>query len=87
MQTTMTAEPKRLQHTLPHTVQTVQGADATSLGLYYTMPAGTELRFVWGEVKNESYSRSQFGIGSDGVDMGGDRGKYPVWYGTVVLRA
>ncbi len=47
------------------------GAEAISLGLYYTMPAGTELRIVWGEVDNDANSKSGFGIGSAGVDAGG----------------
>ncbi len=47
------------------------GAEAISLGLYYTMPAGTELRMVWGEVDNDRNSRSGFGIGSAGVEPGG----------------
>ena len=47
------------------------GAEAISLGLYYTMPAGTELRIVWGEVDNDRNSKSGFGIGSVGVDAGG----------------
>ena len=48
------------------------GAEAISLGLYYTMPAGTELRLVWGEVDNDSNSRNGFGISSEGVVQGGD---------------
>ncbi len=48
------------------------GAEAISVGLYYTMPAGTELRLVYGEVDNDSNSKNGFGIGSDGVDAGGD---------------
>ena len=47
------------------------GAEAISLGLYYTMPAGTELRIVWGEVDNDRHSRNGFGIGSEGVVAGG----------------
>ena len=35
------------------------------------MPAGTELRIVWGEVDNDRYSKSGFGIGSEGVVAGG----------------
>ena len=48
------------------------GAEAISLGLYYTMPAGTELRLVWGEVDNDSNSKNGFGISSEGVVKGGD---------------
>ncbi len=47
------------------------GAEAISLGLYYTMPAGTELRFVWGEVDNDSNSKNGFGIATEGVVSGG----------------
>ena len=47
------------------------GAEAISLGLYYTMPAGTELRFVWGEVDNDRNSKNGFGIGSAGIVAGG----------------
>jgi hypothetical protein len=46
-------------------------AEAISLGLYYTMPAGTELRIVWGEVDNDRNSKNGFGIGSEGVVAGG----------------
>ncbi len=48
------------------------GADALSLGLYYTMPAGTELRLVWGEVDNDSNSANGFGILSNGIIQGGE---------------
>ena len=48
------------------------GAEAFSIGMYYTMPAGTELRLVYGEVDNDRYSKSGFGIGSAGVDAGGE---------------
>ena len=38
------------------------GAEAFSVGLYYTMPAGTELRMVYGEVDNDDNSANGFGI-------------------------
>ncbi len=46
------------------------GAEAYSVGLYYTFPAGTELRLVYGEVDNDTYSQNDFGINGDGVGMG-----------------
>ncbi len=46
------------------------GAEAYSVGLYYTFPAGTELRLVYGEVDNDSNSKNDFGINGDGVGMG-----------------
>ena len=49
------------------------GAEAISVGLFYTMPAGTELRLVYGEVDNDKNSNSPFGIGSmGGLVPGGD---------------
>ena len=42
------------------------GAEAFSVGLYYTLPAGTELRMVYGEVDNDSNSANGFGISSAG---------------------
>lgn len=47
------------------------GATAFSVGLYYTFPAGTELRLVYGEVDNDDNSQNGFGINSSGVRMGG----------------
>ena len=47
------------------------GADAFSVGLYYTMPAGTELRMVYGEVDNDANSKNGFGISSAGPAQGG----------------
>ena len=47
------------------------GATAFSVGVYYTFPAGTELRLVYGEVDNDDNSRNGFGINSSGVRMGG----------------
>ena len=40
------------------------GAEAFSVGLYYTLPAGTELRMVYGEVDNDRNSANGFGISS-----------------------
>ena len=49
------------------------GAEAFSVGLYYTLPAGTELRMVYGEVDNDRYSANGFGISSaGGVGAGGE---------------
>ena len=48
------------------------GAEAFSVGLYYTMPAGTELRMVYGEVDNDDNSANGFGISTaGGVGPGG----------------
>ncbi len=47
------------------------GAEAYSVGLYYTFPAGTELRLVYGEVDNDKNSQNDFGINSDGMRQGG----------------
>ena len=52
------------------------GADAYSVGLYYTLPAGTELRMVYGEVDNERNSSNGFGISTDsgwGANFGGGK--------------
>ena len=41
-------------------------------GLFYTMPAGTELRFVYGEVDNDANSQNEFGINSSySIEKGG----------------
>ena len=49
------------------------GAEAFSVGLYYTLPAGTELRMVYGEVDNDANSANGFGISSaGGVGPGGE---------------
>ena len=45
------------------------GAEAFSVGLYYTMPAGTELRLVYGEVDNDANSRNGFGISGGTTDF------------------
>lgn len=42
------------------------GAEQLSLGVYYTMPAGTELRFVYGEVDNDAGSANSWGINATG---------------------
>ena len=47
------------------------GAEAFSVGMYYTFPAGTELRLVYGEVDNDSNSQNDFGINGDSIRMGG----------------
>jgi hypothetical protein len=47
------------------------GAQQISLGFYYTLPAGTELRVVYGEVDNESNSQNDWGINGAGVVQGG----------------
>ena len=53
------------------TNESSSGADAFSVGLYYTLPAGTELRMVYGEVDNDANSKNGFGISSAGVVAGG----------------
>ncbi len=45
------------------------GAEAFSVGLYYTLPAGTELRMVYGEVDNDANSRNGFGISGGTTDF------------------
>ena len=50
------------------------GAEAFSVGLYYTMPAGTELRMVYGEVDNDDYSSNGFGISSSTAGWASDFG-------------
>jgi hypothetical protein len=47
-------------------------ATAFNLGVYYTMPAGTELRLTYSEVDNEDNSNYDFGIGTSGVQAGED---------------
>ncbi len=42
------------------------GAEQLSLGLYYTLPAGTELRLVYGEVDNDRNSANSWGINASG---------------------
>ena len=47
-------------------------ADAFNIGLFYTMPAGTELRATYSEVSNEANAGYDFGIGVSGVAQGED---------------
>ena len=47
-------------------------ATAMNIGLYYTMPAGTELRVTYSEVDNEDNSQYDFGIGTSGNAVGQD---------------
>ena len=47
-------------------------ADAYNVGLFYTMPKGTELRATWSEVDNDSGSAYDFGINGGGVQGGQD---------------
>jgi predicted porin len=47
-------------------------AKAYNLGVYYTMPAGTELRATYSKVDNESASGYDFGIGGTNAEVGDD---------------
>ncbi len=47
-------------------------ADAYNVGLFYTMPAGTELRVTYSEVSNGNNAHYDFGISPAGVGVGGD---------------
>ena len=47
-------------------------AQAYNLGVYYTMPAGTELRATYSKVDNESASAYDFGIGGTSASTGDD---------------
>ena len=47
-------------------------AEAYNFGLYYTMPAGTELRLTYSEVQNEDNAGYDFGINAGGVVKGED---------------
>jgi len=47
-------------------------ADAFNLGLFYTMPAGTELRVTYSEVNNSSNAHYDFGISPADNGVGGD---------------
>ena len=46
--------------------------EAFNVGLFYTMPAGTELRLTYSEVENDDASTYDYGIGGAGVRTGGD---------------
>lgn len=43
-----------------------------NLGVYYTMPAGTELRLTYSEVNNEDAAQYDFGINTSGNAVGED---------------
>ena len=43
-----------------------------NVGIFYTMPAGTELRLTYSEVDNEDAAQYDFGISPAGVGVGGD---------------
>ena len=45
-------------------------AQAFNVGIFYTMPAGTELRLVYSEVDNEDNATYDFGINGSGVATG-----------------
>ena len=47
-------------------------AKAYNLGVYYTMPAGTELRATYSKVDNESAAGYDFGIGGTAAAIGDD---------------
>ncbi len=47
-------------------------ATAFNLGIFYTMPAGTELRLTYSDVDNEDNANYDFGIGGAGTVVGGD---------------
>lgn len=47
-------------------------ATAYNLGLFYTMPAGTELRMTYSEVDNEDNAQYDFGINGGGAQLGED---------------
>lgn len=47
-------------------------ATALNLGVFYTMPAGTELRVTYSEIDNEDNSRYDASIGGTGVATGED---------------
>ena len=53
-------------------VETDTDATAFNLGLFYTMPAGTELRIVYSEVDNEDNATYDFGINGAGGGAGAD---------------
>jgi len=47
-------------------------AEAYNIGMFYTMPAGTELRLTYSKVDNEDKSAYDFGIKSAGTGAGND---------------
>lgn len=47
-------------------------AKAYNIGMFYTMPAGTELRLTYSKVDNEEMSSYDFGIGGAGNAVGAD---------------
>jgi hypothetical protein len=47
-------------------------AKAYNIGMFYTMPAGTELRLTYSKVDNEDASAYDFGIGASGATVGED---------------
>ena len=47
-------------------------ATAYNIGMFYTMPAGTELRLTYSKVDNEDASNYDFGIGSSSPAVGED---------------
>ena len=53
-------------------------ASAYNVGVFYTMPAGTELRLTYSKVDNEDASHYDFGIGGTGVDAGEDVEMYAI---------
>ena len=53
-------------------------ADAWNVGIFYTMPAGTELRLTYSEVDNDSNASYDFGIGGAGGGVGGETEMFAV---------
>ena len=47
-------------------------ATAFNVGIFYTMPAGTELRLTYSDVDNEDNANYDYGIGGAGTTIGGD---------------
>ena len=47
-------------------------AEAFNIGMFYTMPAGTELRLTYSEVDNDTNGTYDFGIGTLGTTAGQD---------------
>lgn len=46
------------------------GASALNLGVYYTFPAGTEVRVTYSKVDNDENAQYDFGINSAGIGQG-----------------